>query len=306
MVNRELIRAKVVQLIYAYYLSENKSLDVALKEVEVSLSKANDLYFFLLSLIVVITREERIRYNLLCQKAIRESSEFPSIRFADNRFALQLEENIFLQTENEKHKYDWNEDIEFVRRLCDVIEQTEAYQEYLTANEDNYASDREIWRKLYKQIITDNDELNALLEEKSLYWNDDKDIVDTFILKTIKRFDPNNGKKQKLLTDRKDSSEVAFAQRLFCATIKNKEEYQRYVEQASQNWDLGRMPFIDMLIMQIAIAEMIEFEEIPINVTINEYVELSKVYSTPKSATFINAMLDSIAYTLKKEGKILK
>ncbi len=306
MVNRELIRAKVVQLVYAYYMSGGKPMDVAMKEVETSLSTANDLYYVLLDLILSITKEEHLRFNLHLQKAIREGEKLPSARFVDNRFARQLEANSQLGKFKETHKYDWNDDIEFVRRLCDLIEQTDIYNDYLTSKDDSYEADREVWRKLYKQIISLNDDLDALLEEKSLYWNDDKDIVDTFIIKTIKHFAPEDGAQAALLPDHKDSSDEEFAQKLFSSAIENKEEFYRYMEQASQNWEISRMPFTDIVIMQIAIAEMVTFPEIPLSVTINEYVELSKAYSTPKSATFINAMLDNIAHTLEDKGKTLK
>ncbi len=306
MVNRELIRAKVVQLVYAYYMSGGKPMDVAMKEVETSLSTANDLYYVLLDLILSITKEEHLRFNLHLQKAIREGEKLPSARFVDNRFARQLEANSQLGKFKETHKYDWNDDIEFVRRLCDLIEQTDIYNDYLTSKDDSYEADREVWRKLYKQIISLNDDLDALLEEKSLYWNDDKDIVDTFIIKTIKHFAPDDGAQAALLPDHKDSSDEEFAQKLFSSAIENKEEFYLYMEQASQNWEISRMPFTDIVIMQIAIAEMVTFPEIPLSVTINEYVELSKAYSTPKSATFINAMLDNIAHTLENKGKTLK
>ncbi|MCD8281831.1 MAG: transcription antitermination factor NusB [Prevotella sp.] len=306
MVNRELIRAKIVQLVYAYLSGGDKPLDVALRELETSLSKANDLYYYMLDLIVAVTKEARVRYEVGCQRALRERTERPSERFAENRFARQLEDNETLLKFAGTHKHDWREDVEYVRRLCDLIEQTDTYAEYVSSPESGYECDREVWRKLYKQIISDNDELDMLLEEKSLYWNDDKEIVDTVVVKTIKRFDEKTGTKQELLPEYKDPLDRKFALQLFCAAIENKDEYTAYMEAASINWELARMPFIDIVIMQIAIAEMFTFPDIPISVTINEYVELSKTYSTPKSATFINAMLDNIARTLISEGKILK
>ena len=152
----------------------------------------------------------------------------------------------------------------------------------------------------------DNDELDAVLEEKSLYWNDDKEIVDTFVLKTIKRFEPENGAKQELLPEYKDDEDKDFARKLFRATILNADQYQRYMSEASRNWDFSRLAYMDVVIMQIAIAEMLTFQNIPINVTINEYVDLAKIYSTPKSSGYINGMLDSIARHLVSAGVLLK
>ena len=172
--------------------------------------------------------------------------------------------------------------------------------------EDNYDEDREVWRKIYRQLIQDNDDLQALLEEKSLYWNDDKETVDTFVLKTIKRFDPMEKGEQTLLPEYKDEEDKDFARKLFRATILNAEDYQHYMSETSRNWDFSRLAYMDVVIMQIAIAEMLTFPNIPVQVTINEYVNLAKLYSTPRSGGYINGMLDSIARYLIDSGKMLK
>ena len=192
-----------------------------------------------------------------------------------------------------------------MRKLYSQIEQSQIFQEYMASDDDSYEADRELWRKLYKALIQDNDEIAALLEEKSLYWNDDKEIVDTFVIKTIKRFDPKNGKNQELLPEYKDIEDKDFARKLFRSTILNADQYQRFMSDASRNWDFSRLAYMDVVIMQIALAEMLTFPNIPISVTINEYVELAKVYSTPKSGAYINGMLDSIARHLVRTGRLM-
>ena len=172
--------------------------------------------------------------------------------------------------------------------------------------EETYEVDRELWRKIYRTLIMDNSELDALFEEKSIYWNDDKDIVDSFVLKTIKRFDPKKGKNQELLPEYKDADDKDFARKLFRATILNADQYQRYMSETSRNWDFSRLAYMDVVIMQIAIAEMATFPNIPISVTINEYVELAKAYSTQRSSGYINGMLDAIAHYLIETGKVMK
>ena len=206
----------------------------------------------------------------------------------------------------EDKKLTWKDDIEFIRKLCNQIEQSELYQEYMKTPETSYDEDRELWRRLYKMFIETNDDLDALLEEKSLYWNDDKEVVDTFVLKTIKRFDPKNKNKQELLPEWKDVEDKDFARKLFRSTILNADEYQHYMSEASRNWDFSRLAYMDVVIMQIAIAEMLTFPNIPVSVTINEYVELAKLYSTPRSGGYINGMLDSIARHLIDSGKMMK
>lgn len=306
MINRELIRIKVVQLTYAYYQNGSRNIDSAEKELVFSLSKAYDLYNFLLSLIAAVAREERHRVGIAAQRALREGKEPPSTRFVDNKFTIQLEDNRMLRSFVETQKLTWDDHVEFVRKLCGQIEDSAAYREYMESTDDSYEADREVWRKLYKQLIQDNEELDQLLEEKSLYWNDDKEVVDTFVLKTIRRFDPKNSSRQELLPEYKDEEDKEFARKLFRATILNADTYQRYMSETSRNWDFSRLAYMDVVIMQIAIAEMVTFPNIPVSVTINEYVDLAKLYSTYKSGGYINGMLDSIARHLIKTGKIMK
>jgi N utilization substance protein B len=306
MINRELIRTKIVQLTYAYYQNGSKNIENAEKELLLSLSKAYDLYNYLLDLIVAITKEETQRVEQLSIRNRREGKEEPSTKFIFNKFAVQLQENKTLNSFNEDKNMSWNDDIDFVRNLCDKIEQSDTYKEYMASTDNDYEADRELWRKLYRQLIEDNDDLDQLLETKSLYWNDDKEVVDTFVLKTIKRFDPKEKGNQELLPEYKDEEDREFARKLFRATILNANEYQRYMSETSRNWDFSRLAYMDIVIMQIAIAELLNFPNIPVSVTINEYVDMAKRYSTPRSGGYINGMLDSIARHLADTGKLLK
>ena len=306
MINRELIRIKIVQLTYAYYQNNNRNIDNAEKELLFSLSKAYDLYNFMLLLIVSIHGEERHRVEINTQRAVRENTELPPTKFVENRFARQLEDNEMLMHFVEDQKQSWNDHIEVVRKLCNMIEQSTIYKEYMESEESSYEADRELWRKIYKTMLQENADIDAVLEELSLYWNDDKEIVDTFVMKTIKRFQPENASAQELLPEYKDNEDREFARRLFRATILNADTYQRYMSEASRNWNFSRLAYMDVVIMQIAIAEMMTFPNIPISVTINEYVDLAKLYSTPKSAGYINGMLDTIARHLIAKNKLLK
>ena len=306
MINRKLIRVKIVQLTYAYYQNGRHNMDTAEKELLFSLSKAYDLYNYLLGLIVAITQEERRRVDIATRRAEREGTETPSQRFAFNKFATQLEENKQLNLFMEDKKMSWENDVEAVRKLCDQIEQSPLYQEYMMSDAEDYETDRELWRRIYRTLIQGNEDLDAILEEKSLYWNDDKEIVDTFVLKTIKRFDPTNKADQELLPEYDDTEDREYALKLFRSTILNADTYQRYMSETSRNWNFSRLAYMDVVLMQIAIAEMLTFPNIPISVTINEYVDLAKLYSTPKSGGYINGMLDAIARHLVDTGRLLK
>ena len=306
MINREIIRIKIVQLTYAYYQNGNKNIDTAEKELFFSLSKAYDLYNYLLLLIVAITKESRRRLDIARGKAKREGTPEPSQRFAFNRFALQMEDNKQLQEFAETQKRSWADTPEFVGKLFEQIEQSKIYRDYMESEEDSYNTDRELWRRIYRTLIQGNEDLDALLEEQSLYWNDDKEVVDTFVLKTIKRFEEKNGAKQELLPEYDSEEEKEYARKLFRATILNADDYQRMMSEASRNWDFSRLAYMDVIIMQIAIAEMMTFPSIPVSVSINEYVELAKLYSTPRSSGYINGMLDAIARHLILTGRLLK
>ena len=306
MINREIIRIKIVQLTYAYYQNGNKNIDTAEKELFFSLSKAYDLYNYLLALMVAVAKEAKRRLEIAESKARREGTEKPSARFAFNRFTLQLEENRQLSEFIGNQKHTWADEPEFVGKLFEQIEQSQIYKDYMASKEDNYAADRELWRKIYRTLIQDNPDLDALFEEQSLYWNDDKEIVDTFVLKTIKRFDEQNGSKQELLPEYDSEEDKDYARKLFRASILNADEYQRYMSETSRNWDFSRLAYMDVVIMQIAIAELMTFPSIPVSVTINEFVEIAKLYSTPTSGGYINGMLDTIARHLIKTGRLMK
>ena len=307
MINRVLIRLKIVQIVYAYYQNGGKNLDTAEKELFFSLSKAYDLYNYLLLLMVEVTKQANKRLNAAKNKLVPTKEElFPNTKFVENRFIAQLEVNKQLLEFSNNQKKTWENETDFVKNLCDKIFESDIYKEYMASETSSYEEDRELWRKLYKNIIFTNVELDQVLEDQSLYWNDDKEIVDTFVLKTIKRFDEKNGAKQELLPEFKDEEDQDFARRLFRRTILNGDYYRHLISENTKNWDLDRVAFMDVIIMQIALAEILSFPNIPVSVSLNEYVEIAKLYSTPKSGGFINGTLDGIVNSLKKENKLTK
>ena len=307
MINRVLIRLKIVQIVYAYYQNGGKNLDTAEKELFFSLSKAYDLYNYLLLLMVEVTKQANKRLNAAKNKLVPTKEElFPNTKFVENRFIAQLEVNKQLLEFSNNQKKTWENEADFVKTLCDKILESDIYKEYMASETSSNEEDRELWRKLYKNIIFNNIELDQVLEDQSLYWNDDKEIVDTFVLKTIKRFDEKNGAKQELLPEFKDEEDQDFARRLFRRTILNADYYRHLISENTKNWDLDRVAFMDVVIMQIALAEILSFPNIPVSVSLNEYVEIAKLYSTPKSGGFINGTLDGIVNSLKKENKLTK
>jgi N utilization substance protein B len=307
MINRVLIRLKVIQVVYAYYQNGGKNLDAAEKELFYSLSKAYDLYKYLLTLMIEVTQFADRRIDNRRHK-LRPTEEDlnPNTRFIDNAFMAQLMQNVQLEEFRANQKRTWDDEGDFVKHLFERIEETKAYQEYMAKETLTYEDDRELWRKLYRSTIAQNDEIDEILEEQSLYWNDDKAIVDTFVLKTIKRFEPESGAEQELMPEYKDDEDKEFARKLLRTAITGAEAYRKLMENNAKNWDMERFAFMDILIMQVALAEIFAFPSIPVSVTLNEYVEIAKMYSTPKSGGFINGMLDGIVNQLKSENKLNK
>ena len=307
MINRTLIRLKIVQLVYSFYQNGGKDIKTAEKELLFSLSKAYDLYNFLLLLIVDTTKyaEEQIQNQEELNK-IAHKEEIISHKFINNRFVKQLADNEQLLEYIDSQKRTWMNDSDYLKKLLNDIYASETYHDYMNNDVDDYNTDKELWRKIYKSIIMKDDRIGDVLEDKSLYWNDDKEIVDTFVLKTIKRFDDQNKQKQPLLPEYKDEEEREYAIKLFRTTILNDEEHRRLIAQSVKNWEFDRLAFMDVVIMQIAIAEILGFPLIPIAVSINEYVEIAKYYSTPKSASYVNGILDAVVKRLKRDNIIIK
>lgn len=307
MINRVLIRLKIIQIVYAYYQNGSKNLDSAEKELLFSLSKAYDLYNYLLTLMVAVTNYAQKRIDLAKSKLAPSKEELnPNMKFVENRFISQLEINNQLLEFTTNQKKTWNNNQDFIKELYEKIITSDIYKDYMASPESSYAEDREVWRKLYKNLVFNNESLDQLLEDQSLYWNDDKEIVDTFVLKTIKKFDEKNGANQELLPEFKDEEDKEFAKRLFRRSILNADYYRHLIGENTKNWDLDRIAFMDVVIMQCALAEILSFPNIPVNVSLNEYVEIAKLYSTAKSGSFINGTLDGIVNQLKKEGKLNK
>lgn len=307
MINRALIRLKIIQIVYAYYQNGSKNLDSAEKELFFSLAKAYDLYNYLLMLMIALTNYAQKRIDVAKAKLAPTSDELtPNMKFVGNKFIAQLEVNKQLTEFINNQKKTWANDQELIKELYDKIVASDIYKEYMASEDSSYEADRELWRKLYKSLIFNNDSLDQVLEDQSLYWNDDKEIVDTFVLKTIKRFDEKNGSAQPLLPEFKDDEDQEFARRLFRRALLNSDYYRHLISDNTKNWDLDRVAFMDVIIMQCALAEILSFPNIPVSVSLNEYLEIAKLYSTPKSGGFINGTLDGIVNQLKKEGKLAK
>lgn len=310
MINRELIRIKVVQLVYASNLQGGISYQNAENDLAFSLSKTYDLYRYILTLLVEVKRmaERKEEARILrCQRLGIAAHENSNDKFlAENKLLQQLSENEALLNFIEKEKNTWHDEDVLVKRIYNAFVEHEIFSNYIDRGDYSYAADNELIRRLYRAVIFNSDILDESIEEQSIYWNDDKISIDNFIVKTLFQFTEDTNPDHELYPQFSDETDRLYATRLISEAIKQRDTLQNYIKEQSQTWNFERIATMDIAIMQTALAEILTFEDIPLGVSINEYVELAKYYSTPKSANFINGMLDGIAKRLRKDGILLK
>ncbi|MDR1115997.1 MAG: transcription antitermination factor NusB [Tannerella sp.] len=307
MINRILIRIKVLQIVYAYYQKGNNDLRVAENELLLSLRRSYDLYHYLLLLIVEVTRMYEHVIEIRRNKYRPTDEEInPDMRMSNNRLAAQIADNEALRKYAKEHGVSWGDDKDFIRKVLDLVIKSDVYKDYLSNEEDSYETDREFWRLIFKRIISNNEFVEDYLEEKCIYWNEDIDIIESFVMKTIKRFDEKTGNGQELIPMFNNNDDYDYVIKLFRQTLLHGDEYRAHIDKHMKNWESERVANMDLIIMQVALAEMMNFPTIPVSVTLNEYIDAAKYYSTPKSGIFINGVLDSIIEELKKDKLLLK
>ena len=307
MINRIIIRIKVLQIVYAYYQKNSSDIKSAENELMRSLQHAYDLYYYLLSLVVLLTDAEQKRLDVQKHKyLLTDADRSPNMRLANNRLAEQIRTNKTLVKFANAHSTMWNEDdSQFIKNLLSKITSSDIYKEYIES-EDTYDSDKEFWRKIFKNMLLHDEDLSEIVNNRSIYVSDDLDVVGSFVIKTIKRFVPETGEDEDLLPMFKDDGDYQYAIHLLHRALLEKEENSERINRQIKNWELDRIALIDLYIMQIAITELKNFPSIPVNVTLNEYIDLARYYSTPKSAHFINGILDAIVNELKNENLLFK
>ena len=307
MINRILIRIRVIQIIYAYYQNRNKDVRQVEKELLLGLQKSYDLYYFFLLLMVEITDLYEKRVEIKMNKFLPTHEDLnPKMQLINNQFINQLRENRMFVKHLTERPMSWENHSNFVKGLLDAILESDTYKEYSQLKKPTYKDDKDFWRKSFKSFIYRNEELDDILEDESIFWNDDVEIVQSFVQKTIKQFNKSEGEDQRLLPMFNDEEDKEYAIKLIRETLLNELSYREQITLHAQNWDFERIAFMDVIIMQVAMAELYSFTSIPISVTLNEYIDIAKSYSTPKSSTFINGILDAVVTEIRKDKTILK
>jgi N utilization substance protein B len=230
----------------------------------------------------------------------------PNTRFVDNDLIAQLRENEALNKYLERSKISWVNEPELIRKLYTELAEQDFFKAYMNASENSYYNDKRLVEDFFQNIVLVSEDMEIYMEEQSIYWNDDLDFVISMVLKTLKRFKEFSSPALSLLPMFKDDEDERYARELYRKAALNHIENYRIVQEHTVNWDVERIAFMDVLILEMAITEFLYFPSIPTKVTLNEYIELSKYYSTEKSRNFINGILDRTLKNLKKENKIQK
>ncbi|QQL50774.1 transcription antitermination factor NusB [Mucilaginibacter ginkgonis] len=308
MLNRRHLRVKVMQALYAYNQADKKDIQQHEKTLLQSIDKVNEMYIWMLSLIaevahyVVTDSEERANKYLPTEEDLK-----PNLKITENRFLTSLLKNEDYIAALKKYKVSWTFDPELAKSLFATLKNAQEYKEYLDFNDDTIQTDKDIIKFIFKKVILKSSLAEQVFEEKFIVWPVDKDVLQALIAKTFKNFsfdDPKQNKLAEVTGNWEEDREFIIS--LFEQTIRHNDEYQAMIGVKTQNWEPERIAMMDTLLMKMAITEFINFASVPVKVTINEYLEIAKEFSTPKSNSFINGILDKILSELKAENKIRK
>jgi transcription antitermination protein NusB len=307
MISRRILRIKILQLLYAFFQSGDSSMNKSEKELFFSIQKTFDLYHYLMLLIVDIADYANSRIEIARQKKIPTREDLnPNTKFVDNLIIQQLRSNKQLNQYLHSTRLSWVNSPDLIKKMHNRIRMAPFFKEYMEDGGRDYEQDKKLIMEVFTSEFINSESLYQTLEEQSIYWNDEVEFVISMIAKTIKGFREADGENAILMNLFKNEDDREYARDLFRKVILHKEEFGKLVESFTENWDVERIAFIDLLILEMAITEAVSFPSIPTRVTINEYLEIAKFYSTEKSSVFINGLLDKIFKHLKDEKKIVK
>ena len=309
MLTRRHIRVKVMQCIYALTQSKDDSLEKQEKFLKISIENTYTLYLLMLSLLIEIHQMASSRVKLSSKKYLTDTSDaYPNKeKFVNNKLLLQLSENSLLKSELIKRKLkNWYLNEEYVKLIYKEIVESKMYSEYMLIPGSTYDGDKNIVMALFKEVIAPNEKVYEYFEDDKLTWADDIPIVNTFIVKQFRKARKNQNESFFLPRLLKDDEDMDFAQKLLMKTLMNNAEWEKEIEGKTPNWDKDRIADVDSILLKMAICELLKFSSIPEKVTINEFLEIAKEYSTPKSSMFINGVLDKLVKEYKAEGKLKK
>jgi len=303
MISRRLLRIKALMALYAFNRREDENLSHAETELMFSIAKSYDLYHYLLLLVIEVAdiAGEKIDQALL-KKMPSHADLNPKRKFIDNKVIAQLRKNTEFKNYISSRKLSWINNSHIPRLLYNKMIVWEVYEEYMQVEPDNYLADKKFIIHLITDLFLNSEDLNSNLEEQSIYWNDDMEYISSMVEKTLKKFKADSGEKTPLMPLFKNAEDEEFVKILFRKAIVHKKKCSELIDKNTTNWEVDRIALMDILVMQLAITEILEFPEIPVKVTLNEYIEIAKYYCTSKSSTFVNGILDNIVKEIRDEG----
>ena len=308
MINRILIRIKVVQVLYSYVVSgEDQSIESSKKELLKSFEKSYELYHYLLKLMIDLTYMQERRLDDARHKYLPTHEDLnPNMKFVENELIAKLCDNQALNSYFEKHHISWQDDVIFMKMMLDKILNSDYYIHYMNSDSYGIDIDCELWRDLFKNVIFPDPDMAEMVESKSLFWSvEDFDIMGQFVLKTIRRIE--EGESNPIMPMFKDEGDRIFGEQLFIDSILQMEKNNDLIDSlVSQRWDKDRIALMDRIIMCMALTELRGYQNIPTSVTLNEYIELAKNFSTSNSGQFVNGILNAAVVKLRATGEIIK
>lgn len=307
MLSRRHLRIKVLHALYEYYQNPGVEYSRGLKRLNGHIEDIYDLYLYELKTLTDILRiaEDEIERRKNKRLPTREDLN-PSMRFVENKFLNWLRDNNDFRRSVENSRISWGDDRDLLKRIFRSFSQTPEYREYLSLPENSVAEDKQIVKFLYGTYIVHSELLHHIYEEKNIHWADDLDAAQMMVAKTIKAFSEKSDEYTPLPPLIKDADDMDFARSLFTRVVTRSDDFESLIRDKAQHWEMERIALLDVILMKQALAELMAFPQIPVKVTLNEYIELGKEYSTPRSGNFINGILDKIKAELMEKGEIRK
>jgi N utilization substance protein B len=307
MISRRLLRIKALMALYAFNRRDDDDFDNAGKELMFSIGKTYDLYHYILLLIIEIADIASGKIDFALQKKMPTPEDLdPNRRFADNKVISQLRNNLDLKKYVSGNKISWVNYSDIPRMLYSRMLEWEPYKDYMSSTDISYVADKKIVMKLVTEFFVLSEDLLSSFEEQSIYWNDDLEYVSAMIEKTLKKLKPASDEKAPLMPLFKNEEDEQYVKILFRKAVLKTKECSDLIDRNTTNWEVERIALMDILVMQLAITEILEFPEIPVRVTLNEYIEIAKYYCTSKSSTFVNGILDKVVREMRENGKFTK
>lgn len=308
MLTRRHIRVKVMQSLYAMEQTQSDNLDKEEKFLLFSIDQMYDLFLINLQLLVEIRKHAADFVEKSQKKHLATSEEKnPNLKFINNEVLLLLEKNLELKEAMDRKKLNcWDLDDEYVKILWKEIKKSEVYSDYMSTKMSSFKEDKDFILDVFKEIVAPNDKLYEYIEDQKLTWIDDLPLINTGIIKMLRKIKKTHDEHMSLPNLYKDIDDKKFAKDIFRKTALRGVEFAQEIEGKTPNWDKDRIAELDKAVIKMAICEFQKFPSIPVKVTINEYLEIAKEYSTPKSSIFINGILDKISKEYQENGKLNK